>query len=273
MGGHGRTVKDLVAGLYNRAAPAYDQSGPAVFSAFGRRLVDLVGLTSGTQVLDLAAGRGAVLFAAAPRVGAEGRVIGIDLSEGMVQATAADIARQGVRNADMVLMDAEKLAFPDDSFAAVTCGFAIFYLRPDRVFHEAYRVLHPGGKMGLSLANGTDERWQWYNRLLLDYDSRYHFLVDLASGAQGDQFEASLVQEGFVNVRVIRAELEFIYKDEDEWWSALWSHGARSPLERMETAVLEKFRADVYARLRGIKQPDGLHQGWPIRFIVATKPI
>ena len=48
-------------------------------------------VTPGADVLDVAAGRGAVLFAAADQVGPEGLVVGIDLAENMVRETTAEI--------------------------------------------------------------------------------------------------------------------------------------------------------------------------------------
>ncbi|MBI4192001.1 MAG: methyltransferase domain-containing protein [Betaproteobacteria bacterium] len=64
----------------------------------GERLVELAQLAPGTSVLDVAAGRGAVLFPAAKRVGARGHVIGIDLSSDMVRETAAEIRGAGWQN-------------------------------------------------------------------------------------------------------------------------------------------------------------------------------
>jgi len=59
--------KEQVADLYTRTAAAYGQVGPPFFQHVGRRLVELAAVPSGTRVLDVATGRGAVLFAAAER--------------------------------------------------------------------------------------------------------------------------------------------------------------------------------------------------------------
>ncbi len=61
-------------------------------------------------------------------VGATGSVVGIDLSEGMVQATNVEIAERKVGKVSALVMDAEQLAFPDATFDAVTCGFALFFM-------------------------------------------------------------------------------------------------------------------------------------------------
>ena len=78
------TGKAEVAASFDHLAPEYDFAG--CFVHFGQRLVDVVGVQPGHCVLDVASGRGAVLFPAAERAGAGDRVVGIDLAEGMVQA-------------------------------------------------------------------------------------------------------------------------------------------------------------------------------------------
>jgi len=60
-------AKAEVAALYSLVAPTYGTIGPAVFAHFGRRLVELMGLSTGARILDVAAGRGAILFPAAER--------------------------------------------------------------------------------------------------------------------------------------------------------------------------------------------------------------
>ena len=58
--------------LFNALSSDYD-SGAACFAHFGRRLVDVADINAGARVLDIATGRGAVLFPAAERVGAGDR--------------------------------------------------------------------------------------------------------------------------------------------------------------------------------------------------------
>jgi len=64
--------KEQVVAVFDRAAATYDRVGPRFFSHFGRRLTELAELAPGMRVLDVAAGRGAVLFPAAEKVGAAG---------------------------------------------------------------------------------------------------------------------------------------------------------------------------------------------------------
>ena len=66
-----QTRQEGIVGVFSRAANTYDRIGPRFFAHFGKWLVERAHLTPGADVLDVAAGRGAVLFAAAQQVGAE----------------------------------------------------------------------------------------------------------------------------------------------------------------------------------------------------------
>jgi hypothetical protein len=79
------TQKSRTQAVFNSLAPDYDVHGPGNFAHFGRRLVEVVGVEPGHQVLDVATGRGAVLFPAAQHAGSTGRVVGIDLADTMLQ--------------------------------------------------------------------------------------------------------------------------------------------------------------------------------------------
>lgn len=270
-----RTSKELIAGLYNRAAPIYDQLGPGTFSEFGSRLVEAVGVQDGADVLDVAAGRGANLFAAAARVRASGRVIGIDFAAEMVEHTQDVIMQRGVSNASVCRMDGEQLAFVSALFDFVLCGFAIFWFVDQRAaLREFSRVLRGGGILGLSLGAGEDPRWQWYRDLLRSYIE--HHALHVEYGGTGYLPRAELLQRiadaGFVEIQAQEQFPEFVYCSEDEWWDALWMHGARSPLERMTPGVLAAFRREVYAGLAAHHSAGGIRETWPLLLITARKP-
>jgi O-methyltransferase/aklanonic acid methyltransferase len=60
--------KARLSGIFDRASATYGQVGPGYFAHFGERLVERAGLAPGMRVLDVACGRGAVLFPAAQLV-------------------------------------------------------------------------------------------------------------------------------------------------------------------------------------------------------------
>lgn len=278
--------KQRLAGVFGRAASTYDRVGPRFFSHFGHRLVELARIPSGAKVLDVATGRGAVLFPAAESVGPQGHVIGIDLSERMVQETAQELARRGVPNAEVRQMDAEYLQFPDELFDYVLCGFSIFFFpQLDRALSELRRVLKPDGRIALTTFDKLMKgQWKWFDELLeahLPPKPEVNRTPDLQSPRppefdKPEGLKLIMSTAGFTNAQVISETAEFVYADEEEFWSTLWSHGLRGSLERIEKTTgpdgLRRFKANVFERLQAIKQTDGIHQLFPVLFTLAIKP-
>jgi O-methyltransferase / aklanonic acid methyltransferase len=143
---------DDVAGLYSRAAPIYSEQGPPYFAHAGQRLVGLTAVQSGDTVLDVATGRGAVLLPAARLVGTSGRVVGIDISPGMIEHTRRAIAREGLAQATVEHMDAASLALFDSGvFSHALCSFAVFWF-PDLAQVLGEPMFWRGSRRGPSAA-------------------------------------------------------------------------------------------------------------------------
>ena len=113
--------KAKVIAVYDAAAATYNLVGPSFFLHFGRRLANSIGIAPGSNVLDVATGTGAALVPAAELVGDEGRVVGIDISTLMIGRARTEIQKSGVRNADVLVADAESLPFSQKPFQPV-CG-------------------------------------------------------------------------------------------------------------------------------------------------------
>jgi O-methyltransferase/aklanonic acid methyltransferase len=265
--------KEAIAGLYHRVAAVYCSIGPNYTAYVGQRLVEHLGISEGARVLDVAAGRGANLFPAAQKVGPGGQVIGIDLAEGMVRETSAEIQRRNLSQASMRQMDAEHLEFPDTSFDAVLCGFAIFlFPHLEQALAEFFRVLRPGGKLGISVAQDLDALSRWYGAHIADYHQRYQFPLRVGGkGSNYAELPQYLTQSGLTNVQVLQEQADFVYANAQEWWDARWTHGPRYALEHMAPAVLAQFQAEVFAKLAQEAQPDGIHETLNIQYFLADK--
>jgi arsenite methyltransferase len=113
-------------------------------------------LRRGEQVIDVGSGAGFDSFVAASQVGADGRVIGIDMTPEMVAKANATAVHLGLSNVEFREGLAEALPV-DDGSADVVISNGVFNLCPDKraVFSEVYRVLRPSGVLQFAdIANG-----------------------------------------------------------------------------------------------------------------------
>lgn len=251
-------AKAGIVAVFGRAADTYDDVEPRHFSHFGRVLVEHARLRPGTDVLDVAAGKGAVLFPAAEQAA---RVVGIDLAEPMVAALQREIDSRGVSNAGAAVMDAEALEFDDESFDAVLCGCAIFmFPDPARSLAEIRRVIRPGGTVALSIFGDGDKRWDGVRDRLFSkpppQEERWTPPSLLFRNA--DDLRAGLELSGFVDVRLEEEVFDATYVDGDQWLAWAWSTGYRGALEGMTDEELKEFKADAYPQMEAARESDGM---------------
>ncbi len=270
-----QAYKDRITGVFSRSAELYDQIGPKFFSHYGNRVVAHANIAPGTAVLDIACGRGALLFPAQKKVGQSGRVIGIDLAEGMVAQTRGDIANLGVENVAVLHMDAEKLQFQAESFDVVLCGFALFFFpNLELALAEIYRVLKPNGVFAISTFGDLDERWEKVRELNRSYYKRIHSGPEVETNSLNSRqiLEETLSTAGFRKIEIVAEELEIYYQDEKEWWAAGWTHGFRGFLEMLDEKTLRAYQSEVFQALREIKDEQGIPDSVQVLLTRAIRP-
>lgn len=105
----------------------------------------------GDTVVDLGSGAGNDCFVAQSLTGPEGKVIGVDMTEAMVDRARRNVEKLGYDNVEMVLGEIEDLPL-NDEFADVVVSNCVFNLVPDkeRAFAETLRILKPGGHFSIS---------------------------------------------------------------------------------------------------------------------------
>jgi SAM-dependent methyltransferase len=113
--------------------------------------VSAAGLKPGETVLDLGSGGGLDCFLAARQVGPEGRVIGVDMTEAMLERAEANRARSGLSNVEFRKGLIESLPAADASIDVVLSN-CVINLAPDKgpVFREISRVMRPGGRISVA---------------------------------------------------------------------------------------------------------------------------
>jgi ubiquinone/menaquinone biosynthesis C-methylase UbiE len=110
---------------YNAAADHFDDGPLAFWDRYGWRTIERLALAVGASVLDAGCGSGASAIPAAATVGPQGRVLGVDLAERLLVLARMKARQLRLQNVEFRLGDMETLGFPDASFDAVVCVFAI----------------------------------------------------------------------------------------------------------------------------------------------------
>ncbi len=164
---------------YDRMSRSYDLFAGAFEKRLRNSALAQLGVREGEAVLEIGFGTGHCLEQIAAAVGATGRVCGVDLSAGMVEASRRRLARAGLTDCvELHCGDAAQLTYADETFDAVFMSFTLeLFDSPDIpvVLGEVRRVLKPGGRLGvvsLSREDGVSlmlRAYEWCHQRLPQY--------------------------------------------------------------------------------------------------------
>jgi arsenite methyltransferase len=108
-------------------------------------------IQEGDTVLDLGSGAGNDVFIARSHTGETGRVIGLDMTEAMIEKAKENNKKLGYDNVEFILGDIENIPIDNESVNVVLSN-CVLNLVPDKkkAFSEIYRVMKPGGHFSIS---------------------------------------------------------------------------------------------------------------------------
>lgn len=165
----------------------------------------IASLKEGDVVLDLGSGAGFDAFLAAKKVGATGKVIGVDMTDEMLQKAKENAQKGSFTNVEFRKGDIENLPVEDNSIDVIISN-CVINLAPDkkRVFKEAFRVLKQGGKLMVSDVVLTKP-------LPEELKNDKELLIGCVSGAiLKEDYLKLMAQAGFSDIKIHKATPAFL---------------------------------------------------------------
>ena len=214
-------------------------------------------------VLDVASGTGEPGLTIATMLRG-GKVVAIDLAEGMLEVAVENANRRGIENFETINCDICDLPFPDNSFDAISCRFGFMFF-PDMLLaaKEMVRVLKPGGRIAVTVWN-EPEKNLWATSVLSIVNKNMN-IEPSPQGAPGlfrcsksglipDLFE----QAGLKNILEAEVMGKLIPGNRKIYWNFMTEVVAPvvAALSKADCEMKVKIRSEVFNLIKN-KYPDG----------------
>lgn len=211
--------KEQVAKMFDNISEDYDGLNRVISLgidvSWRKKVVKLVGENNPKQILDIATGTGDLALMMASLN--PDRIVGLDISEGMLNVGKQKIAKSNLSDTiEMVVGDSENIPFEDNTFDAITVSFGVRNFETlDKGLTEIHRVLKPGGKfVVLETSNPTKfpfkQGYKFYTNFILPVIGKlfskdkvaYSYLSESANSFPfGQAFNNILQKNGFKNAK------------------------------------------------------------------------
>jgi arsenite methyltransferase len=195
--GGGEVDEAFGAGLYT-AAEQDELPVEAVMASLGcGNPIAVADLHPGERVLDLGSGGGIDVLLSARRVGHSGFAYGVDMTDEMLELARANQARAGLTNVEFLKGTIENVPLPDDSVDVVISN-CVINLSTDKsaVIAEMFRVLTPGGRLGISDVVAEDHLTS------TDRAERGSYVGCIAGALSKSEYLEGLAAAGFLDAEV-----------------------------------------------------------------------
>jgi len=254
MGTAAEPAKLKAAITYNAASDHFDDGPLAFWDRYGSRTIERLALARGATVLDVGCGSGASALPAAVAVGPAGRVVGIDLAERLLTLARAKAAHRNLGNVDFRTGDMERLEFPDASFDAVVCVFAIFFVTDmAKQVRALWRLVRPGGR--LAITTWGPRMWEpassvWWAAVQQVRPDLVPTVNPWERVTTPPALRQLLTDGGVGEAEIVAESGEQALRSPDDWWSIVLGSGYRWTVEQMDQDSAARVRAATLAALR-----------------------
>ncbi|GAB1541809.1 methyltransferase domain-containing protein [Scytonema sp. NUACC21] len=226
------------------------------YAPIAHRLIELVQIQNGQTVLDIATGTGLVALSAAKRVGSQGKVIGVDISTGMLNQAKQKQVKLDLQNVEFIEADAEYLELAENSFDIIFCSLAICYLTDiPAALQKWYRFLKSGGTLAF---NTWAEKAFPTSILFREVAQRYGVTIPNPNEPLGalKKCYKPLQQAGFKDILVTQEQFGWYFTPNantaEEFWKINSKNVFGSQVFELSLDKLEQCKAEYLAEIQAL---------------------
>lgn len=243
---------------YDAASLEYEDASRDFWQYLSLRTVDRLQLQPGEHVLDVPCGTGPSLIAAAERVGASGRVVGIDQADQMLSIARAKVAERGLQNVAIHFGDMTAIEAPEHPYDAVVCVLGVFFADDmPGLLSSLFDLVRPGGGR-LAVTVFGERSFHPMRDVFVDA------VAEVAPGlaviqpwtrtAEAEVFRGIFDAAGLVDVAIETRVDTLPLPSADDWWRIAKGSGLRRALMALgdDPAARVRARCDAYIDAHGL---------------------
>jgi ubiquinone/menaquinone biosynthesis C-methylase UbiE len=265
---------------YTTVSEEWDRYVVPFTGVFAEEVVQAAQIKPKYHVLDVGTGTGVAALLLASAVSSQGRVVGVDLAEGMLRVAREKAKKAGYQYLSFKVMDAQDLDFPTRSFDVVISNIA-FPIKEKKALRQVYRVLKDNGRFSFSI--GRIERTET-EKVFRSIFSKYKVpqpSVQLERERQAKRFESdkvdperlkSLFKEvGFQNLTMRKKTHKIVLSGPEAYIDMMIPFDYVSEVAEMPPSDRREFMDELRAGLGKLMQPDGLILKPELNYYLGTK--
>lgn len=241
----------------------WDELTMAFLKPMGDSIIQLLKPGDSEIILDVASGTGEPGLTIASMLKG-GKVIAIDLAEGMLDIAIENAKIRGIRNFETLNCDVSDLPFSDNTFDAISCRFGFMFF-PDMLLaaKEMVRVLKPGGRIAVAVWNEPEKNfWATSIQGIVNKNMKVTPPPNGAPGlfrcAQKGMIPSLFEQAGLKNITENEVPGKLIPGNRKNYWNFMTEIAAPvvAALSNADCEMKVKIRSEVYDSIKQ-KYPDG----------------
>lgn len=172
--------------LYRRRAGRYDLTANLYYAIglrewhYRQRAVDALHLKEGDTVVELGCGTGINFSLLKKKIGPKGRIVGVDLTDGMLERAGERVRHRGWSNVELVREDAAEYVFPAGARGILSTFALTLMPEYDRIIRNGRKALASGGRFVILDLKKPQNAPLWLTRLMVRLTAPFGVSLDLA---------------------------------------------------------------------------------------------